>query len=295
MGRSLGQDTNGFRLIQLGLTYASGNVMFFCFGSSRSGTTLISQSIGAHPDITVPAETDFIVPAAFVFDRIGDPATRRPILKALITQSSHFPWSLGEFLNAGEIRSIVDQNDTLPALLEAIYAAIAAKSGAKLAGDKSPNDLNFIRILDKTKALPADARVIHIVRDVRDVVAAIKARNLSAGLETQFARMWSASNLYLHTWMKGDPRYMLVRYEDFVSAPEQHLRALLNHLGHAFHPDTLDPEKRNPRLREHSAHNELYQPTTKARIGAYKEQLSPEDIARCLIQAQEGMTTFGYA
>ncbi|MFT3727810.1 MAG: sulfotransferase [Terricaulis sp.] len=268
--------------------------MFFCFGSPRSGTTLISQSIGAHPDIVVPAETDFIIPAAFIYDRIRDPEVRRPILQTLITQSAAFPRSLGEYLSAGDIGAIIAAHDALPDLIDAIYAALAHKAGAGLAGDKSPNDLNFIRILDKTKALPPSARVIHIVRDVRDVVAAVAVRRMWPGIETQFARMWSASNLYLHTWLKHDPRYLLVKYEDFVAAPRAEITRMLAHLGHSYADATLDPAQRHPRLKHTPSHEMLYEPIAVSRVGAYRDACSPELIALCETQAREAMQTFGY-
>ncbi|WP_395646020.1 sulfotransferase family protein [Terricaulis sp.] len=270
--------------------------MFFCFGSPRSGTTLISQSIGAHPDVVVPGETDFVVPIAFVSDRIGDIADRRAIAATLLTRSNFFRQSLAEYATEAELREIVDDNcGSLSRLLEAVYALIAAKAGAKVAGDKSPNDINFIRILDKTQAIGPEARIIHIVRDVRDVMCALVDRQIAPGIEMQFARMWNFANLYLKTWMTGDDRYLLVRYEDFVTEPRAWLERMCAHLGVDFDAAALDENKRHPRLKTSPFHDMLYQPISAAKIGVFRRNLSPDLVARCEAQAFEGLAVFGYS
>jgi len=269
--------------------------MFFCFGSPRSGTTLISQSLSAHPNITIPSETDFIIPAAFIFDRVKDLQTRRLMLGTLITSSEYFPHSLGEYLQTSEVLEIVARNvGDFSALLDALYSAIAERSGAKIAGDKSPNDIHFVRILGKINAIGASTKIIHIVRDIRDVVAALVKRNMSPGIETQYARMWSAHNLYLHTWFSGAANYHLVRYEDFVADQEREIRRMLAFLSQPFDPATLDITKRHPRLAQSPIHDMLYQPTTSAKVGSFKDILTPDLIALCERQAHEGMATFGY-
>jgi hypothetical protein len=78
---------------------------------------------------------------------VGDQAE---ILKPLITRSAAFSLSLGEYLAVADICEIIDTGAaTVAELLEHIYTAVARKAGVQLAGDKSPNDLNFLRILIK--------------------------------------------------------------------------------------------------------------------------------------------------
>ena len=205
--------------------------MFFVFGL-RVGTHCWRNSLNAHPEVLVPNETDFIIPTAFIFDRLTDPVVRRTVLKTLIVHSTRFPFSLGEFISAAKVEDIVErQSDRADQLFEAIYAALAEHAGTKVAGDKSPNDLIFLRMLIKVGGIAPTAKIIHIVRDVRDVVYSIRNANMTNAPEDWFPRMWSTSNLYLWELFHQSEQYLLVRYEDYVRAPELVLRNLCTHLG----------------------------------------------------------------
>lgn len=270
--------------------------MFFCFGSPRSGTTLISQSLSAHPNIIVPGETDFIIPTAFLWDRIKAPTARIAPIYAMITNTEYYPHSLAHYLTAAEIHDHLSRHaDDLSSFLEAIYGAIAVKAGAQIAGDKSPNDMGFAAILKKTDAISPTTKVIHIVRDVRDALAALVARKMSPRAEATFGRSWSTSNVNLADWLSDHETYMRVRYEDFVADPESEMRRILAFLGQPFDAITLDPERRPRTFYGSPIHDMLYQPTSTARVGSYRSVLSAEAIVRCEQQAAEGMQRFGYA
>jgi len=269
--------------------------MLFVFGSPRSGTTLLAQCLNAHPDIVVPDETDFIIPAAFVFDRIPDPVVRREILKKLIVSSPRFPFSLGEFLTAAQAHDIVERHADRPdELYEHLYGAVADRASAKMAGDKSPNDLFFLRIVIKVGGIGPDAKIVHIVRDVRDVVHSLGLTNFNNAAELWFPRQWSASNLYLHDHFSRSAQYLLVRYEDFVRAPEPMMQRVCAHLHVEYDPLMLDPTRRHPRYRSAAHHRKLYQPISDQFIGAYRTALSASVIARCEEQAAEALRVFGY-
>src|SRR5690606_12455051 len=125
--------------------------MFFLFGSPRSGTTLLARMLNAHPRILVPHETDFIVPMAFACDRLVDPALGRRVVADLIVGVKGLAGSLGEFIDVAEVRRLVDAAAFAPgAILDTVYAHLAARQGKRLAGDKLPIDLNFIRLLHKS-------------------------------------------------------------------------------------------------------------------------------------------------
>lgn len=271
--------------------------MFFIFGSPRSGTTLLAQCLSAHPDLVVPAETDFIVPTAFVFNQIADVAVRRAVLRPLITNSILTRASLGEYLGEGQLLALIEANcSSLPMLLDAIYSAVARAASAKLAGDKTPNDLLYGRILVQSGAIPHDAKVIHIVRDVRDVTSSLMRREWVAGIETFFPRLWSQTNLYLFEQFQAAPNYLLVRYEDFVRDPGTELLQICRLLAVSTdHLTTMiDPGKRHRRYIGSPHHGMLYRPISEARIGVYRHDLPGELVATCHRQASEGMLAFSY-
>lgn len=273
--------------------------MFFVLGTPRSGTTLISQCLSAHPDIIVPNETDFIVPAALLYDRLSDPAVRSEALKTLIPSTKYFYSSLGEYLAPEEVHAAIDSHsETFNGLLTKLYSEVAAKAGAKLGGDKSPNDISFVAFLERAGGFRAPTKIIHIVRDVRSVLASQLEqnwiRNRGRG-PVQFARTWTHDNLFLHEWTVDlEGRYIRVSLEDFTAEPEAQMRRLLAHLGCDFHPNTLNPEKRNRRYEGDPHHAKLYQPISTEHAQASRKALTPELREMCEREARIAMDVFGY-
>jgi len=271
--------------------------MFIIFGSPRSGTTLLAQCLSAHPELFVPDETDFIIPVAFVFDRINDIATRREILKPLITKSQRFAGSLGESFPEAEICDIIARHsDSFPGLLIALYQTLAARHGAKNAGDKSPNDLMFFRILMKIGGLPPSIKIIHIVRDIRDVLSSLNEQRWNPS-HTWFPRYWNVTNLYLHEEFGLASHYCLLRYEDMVRNPLRELARLCIFLGVScdFLLHMTNHQCRHARYRGTPHHARLYEPISDAAIGRFRASLPDHMIARCERQTAEAMAAFGYS
>jgi hypothetical protein len=270
--------------------------MFFIFGSPRSGTTLLAQSLNAHSEITVPHETDFIIPVAFIFDRIKDERIGKELIATLITASSGFLMSIGEYVNADVIHSIVQScRYDLGALLNSLYAEVAKATNAKTAGDKSPNDLLFLRILIKAGGLMPDMKILHIVRDVRDVMLSLNELNWVADLDLYFPRFWNTSNLYLHSLYKDKTsQYLLLRYEDLVADPELVLTIACQHLGVPFEPTMLSPGNRDSRYKEFPHHHRLFEPITTAGVGRYTTAFDRSKIVSYENQADEALRAFGY-
>lgn len=270
--------------------------MFFVFGMPRSGTTLLARMLNAHPDLLVPHETDFIVPMAFLLDRIADPDVGRPLLRQLVCNTAGFPASLGEYLDDAAVAACIDRAPYRPAdILHALYGDMARRAGKRLAGDKSPNDLNFIRILDKTGAIAPPVRVLHIVRDVRDVMVSLGRTGWADDLDRWFPRQWANQNLYLHDRLQGLPHYHLVRYEDLVSDPAGQTRTLCKWLGVDWTPAMLyDDARAHPRYSDMPHHARLAQPVDDRGVGQYRAHAGADTLALWAMQAREALTRFGY-
>jgi hypothetical protein len=271
--------------------------VFFIFGLPRSGTTLLAECLNAHDDIVVPTETDFIVPMAFIFDRIRDSAVGRDIIAKLITHSERFKISIGEYLSATDVCEVLYACDYHPAdILSSLYQQIAFKSNARIAGDKSPNDLQRLRILIKTDTIAPDMKILHIVRDIRDVMVSLNRLGWVEDLDSYFPRFWSNSNLYLHTlFKKRESQYLLIRYEDMVREPERRFAEICTFLGVEFWPDMLSPSNRQPRYRNIDHHSNLFRPISPRKIGVYKKSLDRQMRRSYEVQAREALLAFGYA
>lgn len=270
--------------------------MFFIFGMPRSGTTLLAQCISAHNDIIIPHETDFIIPMAFILDRVSDQDIGRELIYKLIVNSKAHS-SLAEFIDQQAIHNAVYSSDYhAAALLQSLYDEIASAASAKIAGDKSPNDLNFLRMLVKTGGLASNTKVIHIVRDVRDVMVSLQKTGWASDLDSYFPRFWSNQNLYLNCIRKHDEStYLLVRYEDFVNQPVEQLANAFRFLDVAPNEAVLSPTQRHSRYKDFGEeHANIYKPITPRQIGVYKEVLDKSILENYETQAQEALQTFGY-
>jgi hypothetical protein len=270
--------------------------MFFIFGSPRSGTTLLAQTLSAHSDLVVPHETDFIIPLAFIFDRIKDEDVGRELITKMIVNTTTFARNIGEYVSADDIRTIVYSSQyELGKLLARIYAAVAKVAGRQLAGDKSPDDLLFLRMLVKTGGITPETKIIHIVRDIRDVMVSLTEQKWVASLDLYFPRFWSNSNLYLHSLYRDSPsQYMLIHYEELVSRPKHSLENACRHLGVEFQSSMLDPATYHPRYRKVAAHSRLYEPISSIKVGSHTDKLDKTLLRSYEKQAREGLEVFGY-
>jgi hypothetical protein len=271
--------------------------MFFIFGAPRSGTTLLSATLDLHSQIVVPQETDCIVPLVLIVERVPDPAVGRALISRLVVSTARFADSLGEHLSAADVeRAVAAAPYTAAGILDALYGAIAARLGKRLAGDKSPNDLGSVFILRRAGVFASDFKVIHIVRDVRDVVLSLRAVGWVQRPELSFARAWSQRNVAVHEQFKDEPeRYRLLRFEDLVADPPAVVRALTEFLGVPFEPAMLEPDQRGLRARREPHHQNLAQPFLRERAHAWRGQMDPEMLRLCDENAREGLRLFGYS
>ena len=84
--------------------------MFIVFGTPRSGTTLLASSLAQNDSIVVPDETDFIVPLAFICDRIKNPDHGRRMALELVVNSERFPGSIGQYVSPAGLEEAIMQS-----------------------------------------------------------------------------------------------------------------------------------------------------------------------------------------
>ncbi|MBB5048553.1 hypothetical protein HNR60_003320 [Rhodopseudomonas rhenobacensis] len=272
--------------------------MFFIFGSARSGTTLLAQVLSAHSKLIVPAETDFIVPANYIYQRVRDAGVRRALLADLIPNTSLFDDSLGRYMSRAEAKALIlNGSDDLGELFAELYGLLAQRAGKTLAGDKSPNDLPLFPLLQANGMFKANPKVIHIVRDVRDSGASV----LRLGwvdervLKEFHARNWQNTNLKLSQAMQGDPNYFFLRYEDFATDPRPWCERLCKFLEFDFEPEMLEETRRDTRYDHVAAHSRITSKISGDAIGSYKNYMSEEEAENWTNHAKAALQLYGYA
>jgi hypothetical protein len=272
--------------------------MFFIFGTARSGTTLLAQTLNLHSQIAVPRETDFIVPLCLILRRVGNEKKGKKLIEEFILGAERSTHSIGEYLKPSKIREAIHRSEyTAASLLKNIYSAIAQSDGKTLGGDKTPNDLLHVNeIINAKTFLDPEIKVIHLVRDPRDVLLSIHNAKLVPLHHSKnfMGRLWSNSNLYLHARLaEKKAQYHLIRYEDFVREPKKHLKEICSFLEIDFEESLLG-DKRTKRFKRVSAHANINKPFSTKSIGKWKEGMKPEIVDLIEKQAQEAIEFFGY-
>lgn len=216
-------------------------------GCVRSGTTMLRALLDSHPQLAVPPESYFVVPALEGRDRYepaGAPLDLDRLLTDVAAERSYPDWCLGPGALA-EVRA--EAPATVPDALLALYRAYAHQQGKVRAGDKTPSHLLHVELL--ASSFP-QARFVHIVRDGRDVVPSILGMQFGPDRFADAVLFWErrvergrASGDAL-----GPQRYREIAYESLVADPEGTLRELCPFLGLEYAPEMLRYHERADEL-----------------------------------------------
>lgn len=199
----------------------------FIVGVPRSGTTVFSNKLAEATGIAMAPETHFM-PEVYAklkeLDLADDSALDKAIAKF---QSGR--WFDALELESEQIKSSfrnLKQQDWA-SLFAVILQLYAHKNGAERWGEKTPGHYLFVSEL---LSWYDDCYIIFMIRDPRAVVAS----NMHAPFAPSYA--WFVARRWRHVWdiyqsVAYDPRVFMVRYEDFVTAPEHVLADVKHRLG----------------------------------------------------------------
>jgi hypothetical protein len=268
--------------------------VFFVVGHGRSGTTWLMQILDAHPEILCKGE-------GYLFNRNFRRDDLKDLHPRLKVSSLYNAIANSEYLKLWTERSVwaahgdaEEHLDNLTRLAVGYFLTRRlSKAGKKIVGDKTPfisseilremipesngaypeantASYNGVEVLGEIARILPEAKVIHIIRDGRDVAVSmmhfmwsraidqegglytlepeeLRRRDayrqdpsaaLAKGLFTErrlttIARGWNglvSEALECGTTLLGD-RYIEVRYEHLLSRPEEEVRRLLAFLG----------------------------------------------------------------
>lgn len=182
-------------------------------GAPRSGTTLLRSMLGRHPLIASGPETTVFL------HRISSPT------------------DLGQRLgwNPAEIEQWQCESNSQTEFIERFRDAVLRQSGKRVWAEKTPH--NVFRFGFVRRHFP-QAKLIHIVRDGRDVVCSLRRTSFakldgvdpgSVAAALRCGVQWRDS-VRAGMRFRGDPAYRELHYEDLVRNPGLVLRELLDFL-----------------------------------------------------------------
>lgn len=226
--------------------------VFIC-GLHRSGSTLLEQVLGQHPELIPGGELDWF--SAHVLRQI----LPFPEGAVRLTQSDARQW-----------------REAYLRYLEALFPG-AVSSGARVI-NKRPENFMLIGLI--LFVFP-NARILHTSRDGRDVAVSLYAQHLDPRIAPYASDMDAiGSHLRLHhmmmeRWRERFPDKILdVCYGSLVQAPEQEIVRVLNFLGLDPVEGMLDFHKASNPVKTASAW-QVRRPLNAASIGRWRHFREP--------------------
>lgn len=192
-------------------------------GVNRSGTSLVRQLVGSHPEIALPPlEFEF-------FKRLAIPSHELSMceLRRFVDEMLELPKVSGWGLDRRSVLTYASADPSARGLFVAALRAYANSLGKPRFGDKTTGNEHHIRTFDRW--FGGRYTFVHVLRHP---VATFASTCWYGGGEHRldsrvWAREWTRSVLIaLHARRTRKDRYVVVRYEDLVRDPEGELRRI---------------------------------------------------------------------
>lgn len=283
----------------------------FVTGASRSGTTVLSRVIGNAGTVETLNELHFFGELTELTDPPQAIPTERACQAVAMTLARHARdyWvkepTDQEWMTARRIVSGLPDAELTPGNLFArTMAEIVEQSTAVRICEQTPRNIYYAaHLLD---AFP-NARVVHVMRDPRAVLASQKNRHKIRKLggtnvpAFEVLRLWVNYHPFsmLRLWrsatrqaleMQPHERFRIVRYEDLIAKPAETIKPLCEFLDIDYSDKLLDVPHWGSSTVEHSASAGL----SAASIDKWQSVLNGAEIRYCENRTRQERVRFDY-
>ncbi len=205
--------------------------LVFLIGPPRSGSTLLTQMLGAHSKIHAPAEPHLLTPLAHLgyYESVEkapyDPVIARAGIRELVAD-----------LPQGE----ADYLESLRRYTDSVYAKLLAPSGRELLLDKTPA---YSLILDFAARLYPKAKFVVLMRHPMAIWSSFVTSFFDGDHEVAHNH-----NPLLERYVPAIARFVreqpvdlhAIHYEELVSDPDTQMEQLCGYLGIPFEPGMVN-------------------------------------------------------
>lgn len=194
--------------------------------------------LNGHSKVRIPSE------AWFIGDLLRDLPLTGPLSKAQLQQACKIilsndrwkDWNCSDDLLR---ETVLDaEGETLGGLIDRLFRSCAGIGSKPIWGEKSPKHSYCVTQLNEV--FPK-ARFLHLVRDGRDVCAAMLSRGWYEGSVRRCAMSWDGSvRAASAAGSFGPGRYLEVRFENLILQPEVEVRKICQFLEVEYEARMLD-------------------------------------------------------
>jgi hypothetical protein len=278
------------------------NPYVFVVGCPRSGTTLLRRMLDAHPELAIIGELHWV--QHWWERRIGitpEGNVTRELLDMLLADRRFRKLDLGAELVAQVVED--GRPKHFAHFVTELFDLHGQVKGKPFVGEKTPG---YVRVLPALHSLWPHARVVHLIRDGRNLALSLQDRTRTARAAWRFptweedpvttAAIYWEWNVRLGREAGAllDPdRYHESRYEGLVADPERECRELCDFLGLAYDPAMLRFHEGRTRSQPGLSAKRARLPVTPG-LRRWEEQMAPGDVARFEAAAGHLLEELGY-
>jgi Sulfotransferase family len=263
------------------------NPYVFFVGCPRSGTTLVQRIGDAHPKLAVIHEADWL--PKFYERRIGvapDGTVTPELIRHLV---AHRRFARLE-LDPARVEALLDGGTKDYAGFVSELFDLHGRDKAKpFVGVKSPG---YVRHLPTLHSLWPEAKVVHLIRDGRDVALSVldwkKGERTAGRFSTWHEDPLTTSALWWEWHVRlgceaardlGQEQYYELRYESLVAEPEAECRKLCRFLRLPYDDSMLRFHQGRMRPQPGRGAKGSWLPVTRG-LRSWAEQMRSGDVAR---------------
>ncbi|NET82464.1 MAG: sulfotransferase [Moorea sp. SIO1F2] len=274
---------------------------FFIVGCPRSGTTLLQVLMDAHPDICIPPESHIFPRFSESFDDYGDLSQNynlKLFVKDILNDEPIKLWGLKISVPAFCSKL---QERSVKGVISRLFELYAEREGKSKWGDKTPQHAMYLK---QIKALFPQSRIIHIIRDGRDVAESLSRVLIGPKSIYGIAHRWKKYILSFQEFKKtiNSHEFLEVHYENLVKNPKKELSKIFKFLGEDYSEDDSEvvqdiPEtvRKHHYLKAATLHDSLNKSISSQKIGVFKSKFKTREIEIFESIAGEALTGYGYS
>jgi hypothetical protein len=212
----------------------------FMFGFERSGTTLLSMMMGAHPKLAVPLSVTGLwyryAEMLGGYESLNTESALEKLVADILKEERIALWD--EVIEHNDVMSNLKEK-SFSGVIAAVHGSYAQKKGKPFWGNL---DIVTLDEMPVANSWFPDARFVHIVRDGRDVALSHETMPYGAANTLDCAQSWDrrlTTNMQMGRMLPAS-RYKIIRYEDLVLDSAKTLDELCDFLDLEYSPEMLN-------------------------------------------------------